>query len=133
MSDPNKIEEMIAAEPDPKNRAFLLILNNINKALVENTTATRETRAELATHVQRFEAHTAQNQSLIDKSLGAREMAARGWKITAWAFGILQIIALGMWSDSQKEQKELRAAVQQDQIAHARFDQRLETIERKKP
>jgi hypothetical protein len=126
MSDPNRIEEMIAAEPDSKNRAFLLILNNINKALVENTEATRETRAELAAHVQRFEAHTEQSRSLVDKGRGA-------WKVAAWAFGILQVVGLGMWSDSQKEQKEIRAAVQQDQIAHARFDQRIEILERKKP
>lgn len=126
MPDPTTIEKMIAEEPDSKNRAFLLILNNINKALVENTEATREIRSELAAHVQKFEAHTAQSRSMLDQGRGA-------WKIAAWIFGILQVIGLGMWSDSQKEQKEIKSAVQEDKIAHARLDQRLEILERKKP
>lgn len=122
-TDPDMIERMIADESDPKNRAFLLILNNINKSLCLNTETIIEVSNKLDEHLTKFEEHTAAEERIINQGRGA-------WKVVSWVLGIVQVIGLAIWVDSRKEIAEIHAMQHEAQVERKILTQRVEQLEK---
>ncbi len=123
-TDPDKIEDMIAAESDPKDRVFLLILNAINKSLIANTETIREVAQKLDLHIAKFETHSDEEEAMLNKGRGA-------WKVSAWFIGVVQVIGLTIWVDSRREIEAIHMDTRTNQIEHARIIQRLDALEKK--
>lgn len=84
MSDtPEKIEQLIVATDDPKDKAVLLILLEMGKSLSENTKLTKELHAEFRLHAQEEVALIIKGRFLW-RLLLAAALAAQG--ILGWYF-----------------------------------------------
>lgn len=108
---PMDIEAMIVAEPDAKQRAFLIVLNAINMSLVANTSTIRDVSEKLETHLTNFENHTDRENALINKGRGM-------WKVAAWVIGVAQVVGVGIWADTRSDlislHKDVAALVASD-------------------
>lgn len=91
-SHTNEIERLIREEPDPRNRAFLLILARIDDSLRENTRQTQDIGTKLDAHLTRYD-----EQARADASL--RSQAQGAWKVLAYVVTFAQavLIAGGAW------------------------------------
>lgn len=125
MTDPNMIEQMIADESDPKNRTFLLILNNINKSLCLNTETIINVSNKLDAHLTRFEEHTEKEEKLINQGKGA-------WKVVSWVLGIVQVVGLAIWVDSRKEISDIHSLQHEDRARVMILEKRVDVLERNK-
>lgn len=96
------IEHLIASEEDPKQRVYLIVLNNLNNSLVANTETIRSVSAKLDTHLTNFESYTKDKDAMLNKGKGA-------WKVAAWVLGVAQIIAGGVWMNFKSELTDLHA------------------------
>lgn len=74
---------MIAQEDDPKQRLILLILNNINNSLVENTKTTVGLANQFEEHLARFDDKVASDAVIFNQGKGM-------WRVFAWVLGIAQ-------------------------------------------
>jgi len=120
---PVDIESMIMQEDDPKQRAFLIVLNSINNSLVANTETIREVSEKLETHLTHFEEHTRNEEALLNKGRGA-------WKVAAWVIGVVQVIGLGIWSQARDEIKDIHASVQKVQTQLMQVESRVLFVEK---
>lgn len=116
------IESMIEKEDDPKQRAFLIVLNGINNSLIANTDATREIKDALDSHMENFERESRSNAELLNKGRGA-------YKVVAWVLGIGQILATGAWMQMRQDISELRTSAQISMASDARHDARISALE----
>lgn len=66
----DKIEDLILAATEPKDKAFLLILNKIADNLDENTQLTRTLSSELKIHTVAFAQHEKDELALINQGRG---------------------------------------------------------------
>jgi hypothetical protein len=82
-----KILDLIEQENDPKDRAFLIVLQQINASLIANTTTINDIAEKLDTHLTAYESHARREQELIDTGKGM-------WRVGAWILGIVQTIAI---------------------------------------
>lgn len=114
---PRDIENMILQEDDPKQRAFLIVLNSINNSLIANTDTIRNVSDKLESHLQNFDTHTKEEDARLNKGRGA-------WKILAWVIGIAQVVALGIWNEARSEIKQIN-------ITLAQIETRVSVIESK--
>lgn len=119
------IEQMIAAEDDHKQRAFLIVLNSINNSLIANTHTIQEVSDKLETHLTNFETHTREEDALLNKGRGA-------WKVAAWVVGVAQVVGVGIWADTRNDIKTLHAAVAALTASDSRMDARVAVLEHKK-
>jgi hypothetical protein len=94
------IEEMIISESDPKQRAFLIVLNSINKSLIANTDTIRDVSNKLETHLQHFEEHTRAEEALMNRGRGA-------WWIASWVIGVVQVVGLGIWTIASNDIRDI--------------------------
>lgn len=83
-----KIGDLILAATDPKDKAFLLILNKIADNLDENTKLTRTLTKDLKAHTEAFQQHEKDEMALINQGRGF-------WRAALAAVLVLQ--ALGVW------------------------------------
>jgi hypothetical protein len=90
------IESMIAAENSPSQRAFLIVLNSINNALVENTAMTKDVSEKLESHLVNFTQHIKEEDEIVNKGRGA-------WKIIASVAGLIQLLIFGYFSQMHSE------------------------------
>lgn len=117
------ISLMIAAENDPKQRAFLIVLHNINLSLEANTTTVKEISEKLEQHLEAFNEHTQEDQKLINQGRGA-------WKIVAWVIGLAQILGTGAWLQQRSDMAALDQTVRKELIEHARVESRVDSLEK---
>ncbi len=117
------ISLMIAAENDPKQRAFLIVLHNINLSLEANTTTVKEISEKLESHLEVFNQHTEEDQKWVNQGRGA-------WKIVAWVIGIAQVLATGAWVQQRMDMAALDQTVRKELIEHARTDSRMDSLEK---
>lgn len=117
------IEQMILEESDKKQRAFLIVLHAINTNLIANTTTIREVSTKLETHLEQFEAHTTQENALLNKGRGA-------WKVLAWVIGTAQVIGLGIWNEARTEIKDINSAVKNTQHQLTQIEARVLYVEK---
>ena len=65
-----EIDELIKAENDPKARAILLVLQNINVSLIANTEAVNDTDRQLKQHMVEVAKRTEESNALLNKGRG---------------------------------------------------------------
>ena len=122
---PLDIEAMILEENDPKQRAFLIVLNAINNSLLANTTMTRDLSEKLETHLQVYASHAASDEALLNKGRGI-------WSVGGWIFGIIQIIGLGIWNQARVDIKDITIASQYQHEEASKLMSRVSVLEAKK-
>jgi hypothetical protein len=117
------ISQMIAAEDDPKQRAFLIVLHSINQSLEANTSTVRDISDKLEGHLETYNAHTAEEQKLLNQGRGA-------WKIVAWVIGIAQVLATGAWIQQRNDMTLLTATTHSLLLADSEIKGRIDTLEK---
>ncbi|HNI20891.1 MAG TPA: hypothetical protein PLS35_19390, partial [Nitrospira sp.] len=117
------IDQMILEEEDKKQRAFLIVLNSINKSLIANTETIKEVSEKLDAHLTSYEQHVEQEDALLNKGRGA-------WKVMAWVISGVQVIGLGIWTMARGEIKEIHVMLQAEQKHLAQLESRVLFVER---
>ena len=117
------IDQMILEEEDKKQRAFLIVLNSINKSLIANTETIKEVSEKLDAHLTSYEKHVEQEDALLNKGRGA-------WKVMAWVISGVQVIGLGIWTMARGEIKEIHVMLQAEQKHLAQLESRVLFVER---
>lgn len=120
---PVDIDLMIMEEDDPKQRAFLIVLNNINKSLVANTETIRDVSDKLESHLENFEKHTQEEDAMRNKGIGM-------WKVAAWGIGIAQVVGLGIWQQAREELRDIHLALQKEQVQLGQLEARVLFVEK---
>ena len=78
-----EIDELIKMENDPKTRAILLVLQNINVSLMANTQAVNDTDTQLKAHMVEVKIQSERNNALINKGKGM-------WNIISICLAVVQ-------------------------------------------
>jgi len=117
------ISLMIANENDPKQRAFLIVLNSINLALEANTATVREISVKLEHLLDDFDTHVLEDERLVNQGRGA-------WKVVAWVIGIAQVMATGAFFTQRNEMADLTKAIQAELISDVQLKTRVDVLER---
>ncbi len=115
----NQIEELIVAATDPKDKAFLLIMNKIATSLDTNTSLTRALADDFKSHTVAFSEHERKEMELINQGRG-------GFRVALALLGVLQIVVgyvildtLGAVKTSQQEITVLQRDVATHKEHHA--------------
>jgi hypothetical protein len=82
-----KIADLIEMEDDPKTRALLIILQNINLSLIANTQATSDIDTQLKALTEQFNSRTEADDARVNQSKGI-------WKIVGYVMGGVQTVAM---------------------------------------
>ena len=117
------IEGMIIAESDPKQRAFLIVLNAINISLVVNTSTVREISEKLESHLDNFQAHTENEDAIMNQGRGA-------WKVLAWVLGIAQTVTVSVWLMSTNEIATINKNFHVHEVKAQQIESRVDSLER---
>lgn len=96
-----QIEELIVAATDPKDKAFLLIMNKIAQSLDTNTYLTQGLSDEFKVHTAAFRAHEAQEQKLVNQSRG-------GVRVGLYLLGIIQVLVWFILSQQLDELTQVK-------------------------
>ena len=78
-----EIDDLIKQENDPKTRAILLVLQNINISLMANTQAVNDTDTQLKAHMSAVAKSTEENNALLNKGRGM-------WNVISVCLAIVQ-------------------------------------------
>ena len=78
-----EIDELIRREDDPKTRAILLVLQNINVSLMANTQAVNDTDTQLKRHMVEVAKRTEENNALLNKGRGM-------WNVISICLAVVQ-------------------------------------------
>lgn len=117
------IERLITEEDDPKQRAFLIVLNSINNSLISNSEATREINSKLEFHLSKFDNHVVAEDGLINQGKGV-------WRVMSWVLGISQTAIIAMssavWVNVSHNTEQIHAL----QIVDAQLAGRVSAVER---
>lgn len=116
------IEAMIAEENDPKQRAFLIILNSINHALMANTAATSGLSQKFDEHLTTFEKKVAEDAEILNQGKGM-------WKVIAWGLGAAQALVISLAIYAANDLKALHGELQKGHDIDVRLESRIERIE----
>lgn len=114
----DEIADLIKMEDDPKNRAFLIILQNINLSLLANTQTVNDIDVQLKEHLIEFKNRTSREDALLNKGKGA-------WQVVSWLLGTMQVVTVWVMVHTFNDIKELHAV-------DAGIETRLTVIETKK-
>jgi hypothetical protein len=116
------IDVMIANEDDPKQRAFLVILNSINNSLVANTQTTVEVAAKLDKHLTVFEAQTKVESESRNRNLGML-------KGVSYFMGLVQIIVTAAVGYVFNDLSKLHTQTNELQIMATKNSTRIDGLE----
>ena len=116
------IDGMIADENDPRQRAFLIILNSINNSLQANTKMTKEVAGKLNDHLTVFALKSEEDAAMLNKGRGA-------WKVITVVYGLLQVIALASWGAVSMDLKDLHNKMLTVTIKEEQHELRLKSLE----
>lgn len=119
------IEALIAEENDPKQRAFLIILNSINASMMANTSATSQVAEKLDSHMSLFEKKAEADAKLLNQGRGA-------WRVLAWVLGTAQTVILGIAAYVFSDIQQVHTELNQIALTAAKTDARLGLLERNK-
>lgn len=99
----DEIASLIKEEDDPKNRAFLIILQNINLSLIANTRTVSDIDKQLKAHLVEFKERAKTEDARLNRGIGA-------WRVMVGIVGIAQLIILGVVNYGYTELKALHDA-----------------------
>lgn len=105
-----QIEDLIVAADNPKDKAFLLIMNKIAVSLDTNTFLTQSLSDEFQAHTKAFKNHEAAELSLINQGKG-------GLKVGMWLLGIIQTLVIVVASSQISELKDMRQELNACQLS----------------
>lgn len=114
---------MILQEDDPKQRAFLIVLNSINNSLIANTDTIREVSDKLEEHLEHFDTHTKNEEALMNKGRGM-------WKVAAWVIGLAQVAGLYIWQHAREDLSQINNSLQRGQVEMAQINARVTNVEK---
>ena len=97
-----EIDELIKAENDPKTRAILLVLQNINVSLIANTEAVNDTDRQLKQHMTAVAKNAEENNALLNKGRGM-------WNIISLVLAAVQVAFVYFMSMYLSDIKSLHA------------------------
>lgn len=97
-----EIDELIKSENDPKTRAILLVLQNINISLMANTEAVNDTDKQLKAHMVEVQRQSEANAALINKGKGM-------WNIISLVLAAVQVALVYFMSMYLSDIKSLHA------------------------
>lgn len=98
----DEIAELIKLEDDPKNRAFLIILQNINLSLIANTKTVNDIDEQLKSHLIEFRTRMKTEDALLNQTKGA-------WRVVSYVLSIAQMITIAALGNAYLELKALHA------------------------
>ena len=78
-----EIDDLIKSENDPKTRAILLVLQNINVSLMANTEAVNDTDRQLKQHMTAVAKNAEENNALLNKGRGM-------WNVISICLAVVQ-------------------------------------------
>ena len=78
-----EIDDLIKNENDPKTRAILLVLQNINVSLMANTEAVNDTDRQLKQHMTAVAKNAEENNALLNKGRGM-------WNVISICLAVVQ-------------------------------------------
>ena len=97
-----EIDELIKQENDPKTRAILLVLQNINVSLMANTEAVNDTDRQLKQHMVEVQKRTEESNALLNKGRGM-------WNIISLVLAAVQMALVYFMSMYLTDIKSLHA------------------------
>ena len=97
-----EIDELIKAENDPKTRAILLVLQNINVSLMANTEAVNDTDRQLKQHMTAVAKNAEENNVLLNKGRGM-------WNVISLVLAAVQVALVYFMSMYLADIKSLHA------------------------
>lgn len=118
------INQLIADESDPKQRAFLIVLHNINLNLEANTKTIRDIGDRLEEHITKFTDHANNEHLMVAQGKGA-------WKVMAWVLGVAQLMVIGLWTTVKTDLASLNAHDQQFEVGLVQLMNRVDILEKK--
>lgn len=96
-----QIEDLILSATDPKDKAFLLIMNKIAISLDTNTFLTQGLSDDFKAHTAAFKVHEAAEAKLINQGKG-------GVRVAIGLVGVIQVLFGFIISDQLGEIKNIR-------------------------
>jgi hypothetical protein len=129
----SEIDELILQEDDKRQRAYLVLLNNINQSLIANTSLTQQNTMMLQDHIEdyqdhkdSYERHTQSEALMVSEIKGAK-------RVLVYVFGAIQMIVVASvgWliTDLKDVHAHLAAVTVSDTATEIRMSE-LERIER---
>jgi hypothetical protein len=97
-----EIDELIKSENDPKTRAILLVLQNINVSLMANTEAVNDTDRQLKQHMVEVAKRTDESNAMLNKGRGM-------WNIISLVLAAVQVALVYFMSMYLSDIKSLHA------------------------
>jgi hypothetical protein len=97
-----EIDELIKQENDPKTRAILLVLQNINVSLIANTEAVNDTDRQLKQHMTAVAKNAEENNALLNKGRGM-------WNVISLVLAAVQMALVYFMSMYLTDIKSLHA------------------------
>ena len=128
MSTPNRagdIEDMIAAENDPSQRAVLIVLNSINTSLQASAGLIKDVSVKLEQHLVRYDDRMVADDALLNKGKGI-------WHVVAWLLGAVQLAGVWVFFQVRNDLAEIHALSVAAQITDTKQQARIEILEAKK-
>ena len=118
------IEDLIAAENDPKQRSFLIVLNSINNALLANTATVRDIKDSLDDHLQQYAKDAKVDEAWKNQGRGA-------WRVMAWVLGLAQAVLLAGGMALGSDLREIHSTITILHQLDAKLDNRIAVLEKK--
>ena len=118
------INQLIADESDPKQRAFLIVLHNINLSLEANTKTVKDIGDRLEEHITKFTDHANNEQIMVAQGKGA-------WRVMAWVLGVAQLVVIGLWTTVKTDLASLNTHDHQFEVEHIQLVNRVDILEKK--
>lgn len=119
----DRLQELIEAEPDARERSRLLIMLQISTTLVDNVRAVRGLTEEMHTHRADFAQHIKKELELYNQGKGM-------WRVITGFLAVAQIVMTGMFFTYQSDMKSV---VEATRIADKRLgimEERVTVIQR---
>lgn len=111
----DRLQELIEAEPDARERSRLLIMMQISTTLVDNVRAVRGLTEEMHTHRSDFAEHVKKELELYNQGKGM-------WRVITGFLAIAQVLLTGMFLTYQSDMKSVLEATRS-------ADKRLDIME----
>lgn len=105
----DEINKLIQQEQDPKNRAFLLVLQQIHYSLIANTETVNDVAEKLDKHLTAYEQHAAAEDARLNQGRGL-------WRILAWLLGVLQVLVIAAMGAAYHEVQVFHDHMAKDQV-----------------
>ena len=99
-----QIEELIVAADDPKDKAFLLIMNKIAVSLDTNTSLTQMLSDDFKSHTLAFSEHERKEMELINQGRG-------GFRVALALLAVLQVVIGFIITNTLSDIKDMRQDV----------------------